>query len=74
MADTSERECLKPRIIFVRRLKFFSLVPILTKATSSRQITISRNFGNEVSEKETVIMVSDQCSESSLRIVQPPIH
>jgi hypothetical protein len=39
---------------FRRSLKFSSFVPILTKANPSRQITTSRNFGNEVSENETV--------------------
>jgi hypothetical protein len=53
---------------FLRRgLKFFSLVPMLTKAASSRQITDSRNFGNEVSEKKTgfrcqVSGVSSRCA------------
>jgi hypothetical protein len=36
-----------------RGLKFFSLVPILTKAERIRQITVSRNSGNEVSENRT---------------------
>jgi hypothetical protein len=40
-----------------RSLKFFSLLPMLTKAASLRQITDSRAFGNEVSEKETVVSV-----------------
>jgi hypothetical protein len=39
-----------------RGLKFFSLLPMLTKPTLLRQITVSRNFGNEVSEKETVVI------------------
>jgi hypothetical protein len=38
---------------FGRSLKFSSLVPMLTKAASPRQITDSRNFGNEVYENAT---------------------
>jgi hypothetical protein len=49
---------------FRRGLKFVSLVPILTKAECLRQITVSRNFSNEVSEKKT--MASSQSSERRL--------
>jgi hypothetical protein len=52
-----------------RSLKFSSLVPMLTKGASSRQITDSRNFGNEVYEKSTV--ASDQLSVVRASTVAP---
>jgi hypothetical protein len=51
---------------FVHGLKFSLMLPILTKAASLRQITVSRNLGNQVSENETEIR--DQGPEIRSRV------
>jgi hypothetical protein len=52
-------------------LKFFLMLPILSKRRSPRQITASRNFSNLLSENETV-RSSEFVVHSLLRESGPP--